>query len=82
MPRREFGQGRFRVDDLGVDFLAGKTADRWREAIDQINLGKMPRVKQCLIPRTRSPSSQWVNQELRNAEKRAQSTGGRTPMRG
>src|SRR5262245_51182995 len=33
----------FRVDDLGTDFLAGKTADRWREAIDQINLGKMPK---------------------------------------
>src|SRR5262249_36245576 len=31
----------FRVDDLGVDFLAGKTADRWRELVDQINLGKM-----------------------------------------
>ena len=35
----------FRVDDLGTDFLAGQTADRWREAIDQINLGKMPKSK-------------------------------------
>ena len=29
----------FRVDELGTDFLAGETADRWRDAIDQINLG-------------------------------------------
>lgn len=71
----------FRVDDLGIDFLAGKTADRWREAIDQINLGKMPKGENKPDPKEAFAVVQWVNQELRNAEKRAQSTGGRTPMR-
>jgi hypothetical protein len=71
----------FRVDDLGTDFLAGKTADRWREAIDQINLGKMPKKKTKPDPKDAFGVVEWVNQELRNAEKRAQSTGGRAPMR-
>ena len=71
----------FRVDDLGTDFLAGKTADRWREAIDQINLGKMPKKKTKPDPKEAFAVVEWVNQELRNAEKRAQSTGGRVPMR-
>lgn len=71
----------FRVDDLGTDFLAGKTADRWREAIDQINLGKMPKAKTKPDPQEAFAVVEWVNQELRNAEKRAQTTAGRAPMR-
>ena len=71
----------FRVDDLGTDFLAGKTADRWREAIDQVNLGKMPKQKTKPDPKEAFAVVEWVNRELRNAEKRAQSTGGRSPMR-
>lgn len=70
----------FQVDTLGTDFLAGKTADHWREAIDQINLGKMPK-KGRPDPKEAFAVVEWVNQELRNAEKRAQSTGGRVPMR-
>jgi hypothetical protein len=72
----------FRVDSLGTDFLAGKTADHWREAIDKINLGKMPPKKQPRPdPKEAFAVVTWVNQELRNAEKRAQSRGGRVPMR-
>jgi hypothetical protein len=71
----------FRVDELGTDFLAGKTADRWREAIDQINLGKMPKNKAKPDPQEAFAVVEWVNQELRNAEKRAQSTAGRVLMR-
>jgi hypothetical protein len=71
----------FRVDDLGTDFLAGKTADRWREAIDQINLGKMPKTKTKPDAKDAFVIVEWVNQEIRNAERRAQSNGGRTPMR-
>jgi hypothetical protein len=71
----------FRVDDLGTDFLIGKTADRWREAIDQINLGKMPKTKTKPNPKDAFAVVEWVNQELRNAEKRAQGIAGRAPMR-
>ena len=67
----------FRVDDLGTDFLGGKTADRWREAIDQMNLGKMPKSKIKPDASEAFVIVEWVNQEIRNAERRAQSTGGR-----
>jgi hypothetical protein len=72
----------FRVDVLGTDFLADRTADHWREAIDKVSVGKMPPKKQ---PRPDPAEAfavvTWVNQELRNAEKRAQAAGGRVPMR-
>ena len=71
----------FQVDTLGTDFLEGKTANHWREAIDQINLGKMPKSSRKLNPKEAFAVVEWVNLELRNAEKRAQSTGGRIPMR-
>ena len=70
----------FIVEDLGTDFLEGKTGDHWREAVDQINLGKMPK-KGKVDPQEAFQIVEWVNQELRNAGKRAQSTGGRVPMR-
>ncbi len=56
-------------------------ADRWREAIDQINLGKMPKKKTRPDAREAFAVVEWVNQELRNAEKRAQTSGERLPMR-
>jgi hypothetical protein len=37
------GQGGFQVDTLDSDFLNGKTADHWCEAIDQINVAKIPK---------------------------------------
>ena len=78
----ESAKAGFQVDALGTDFLAGKTADHWREAIDKINLGKMPPKKEARPdPAEAFAVVEWVNQELRNAEKRAHSTGGRVPMR-
>lgn len=35
-------QAGLRIDELGTDFLAGRSADMWREVIDRINLGDMP----------------------------------------
>src|SRR5215469_10305024 len=32
----------FRIDTLGTDFLADKTADHWKEIYDKLGLGKMP----------------------------------------
>ncbi|MCE9530340.1 MAG: hypothetical protein K8T89_04285, partial [Planctomycetes bacterium] len=36
----------FRIDTLGTDFLAGKTADHWKEIYDNLGLGKMPPKKE------------------------------------
>lgn len=73
----------FRIDDLGPDFMAGKTASLWREATDRINLGKMPpaKVKVRPDPHEAYAITEWVNQEIRNAGKRALSMGGLVPMR-
>jgi hypothetical protein len=72
----------FVLEGLGIDFLAGKTANHWREAVDKINLGKMPPKEESRPdPKEAFAVTEWVNQELRNAEKRAQSAGGRVPMR-
>jgi hypothetical protein len=72
----------FNIERMGVDFLSGKTANHWREAVNKINLGKMPPEDEpAPDPHEALAIVEWVNQELRAAEKRAQSTGSRAPMR-
>src|SRR5262249_30033218 len=74
--------GGFRIDILGTDFLEGKTADHWKEIIDNISLGKMPPRKQPRPdPEKAFTVVKWVNQELLNAMERGQSTGGRVAVR-
>lgn len=67
-----------RLDDLGYDFLEGKTADVWKEVIDRINLGEMPPDDK---PRPDVRQSfavvEWVGQELKRAEREARMAGGR-----
>lgn len=72
----------FRIDTLGTDFLADKTADHWKEIYDNIGVGKMPPKKEARPdPREASVVMDWIIQELRAAEKRARSSAGRIPMR-
>lgn len=79
---KENAEAGYVIDSLGTDFLEGKTADYWREAIHKINLGKMPPEGEARPdPQLAFAVVEWVNQETRNAAKRAQSTGGRVPMR-
>lgn len=72
----------FRIDELGSDFLVGKTADQWKEVMDHVNLGEMPPEEE---PRPDPKESfavvQAIAAELRAAEKAARLKGGRTPMR-
>ena len=67
-----------RLDDLGYDFLEGKTADVWKEVIDHINLGTMPPEEK---PRPDAKQSfavvEWVGHELKRAEREARMAGGR-----
>lgn len=69
----------FRIDTLGTDFLAGKTADHWKEIYDNLGLGKMPPKKE-----ERPAASDvtvvmdWIDQEIRNAERLAKNSSGRT----
>src|SRR6516225_1825648 len=72
----------FRIDTLGTDFLAGKTADHWKEIYDNIGVGKMPPKKEARPdPRQVSVVMEWIIQELRAAEKLAKNSSGRIPMR-
>ncbi|MFM8471488.1 MAG: DUF1587 domain-containing protein, partial [Limisphaerales bacterium] len=72
----------FRIDELGTDFLSGKTADAWHEVINQINSGEMPPKKE---PRPDAKAAfavvEWVGANLKNAERQARMAGGRILMR-
>ncbi len=69
----------FRIDTLGTDFLVEKTADHWKEIYDKIGLGSMPPPKE---PRPAVSEARlvmdWIDQEIRNAERRAKNSSGRT----
>jgi hypothetical protein len=72
----------FRVDQLGTDFLSGRTADDWHEVINQINSGEMPPKDE---PRPDAKAAfavvEWVGTKLKEAEKLARMSGGRILMR-
>jgi len=71
-----------RLDDLGVEFLAGRTADRWREVVDRINLGDMPPAGEPRPdPAAAAAVAEWVGRQLQQAERAARTAGGRTVMR-
>lgn len=71
-----------RLDELGFDFLQGKTADVWKEVHDRVAVGEMP-------PDDSPPPSAeqskafltWVNARLQQAEREALSAAGRNLLR-
>ena len=69
----------FRIDTLGTDFLADKNADNWKEIYDNLGLGTMPPKKK---PRPTESDvkavTDWIDQEIRNAERLAKNSPGRT----
>ena len=69
----------FRIDILGTDFLAGKTADHWKEIYDNLGLGKMPPKKEDR-PATSDVTvvMDWIDREIRTAERLAKNSSGRT----
>ncbi len=72
----------FRIDQLGSDFQAGKTADTWKEVIDQINSGAMPpKSEPRPDPKQSFAAVEWVGRELKRAEREARIAGGRNLLR-
>lgn len=72
----------FRIDQLGSDFQAGKTADTWKEVIDQINSGAMPpKSEPRPDPKQSFAVMEWVGRELKRAEREARIAGGRNLLR-
>jgi hypothetical protein len=71
-----------RLDTLGTDFLAGKTADTWKEIYDRIGNRSMPPKKEPRPePAQATVVTDWIISELRHAEKRARGLSGRIPTR-
>jgi Protein of unknown function (DUF1592)/Protein of unknown function (DUF1588)/Protein of unknown function (DUF1585)/Protein of unknown function (DUF1587)/Protein of unknown function (DUF1595)/Planctomycete cytochrome C len=71
-----------RLDTLGTDFLSGKTGDVWKEVYDRIGNRSMPPKKEARPDAAEaSVVTDWIIQELRNAEKRAKAGSGRIPTR-
>jgi hypothetical protein len=77
----------FPIDSLGTDFLKDKTGDHWKEIYDRVLLGDkdgvMPPKKRKKRPDPQEVAvvTDWIEQERRNAEKRAKNLSGRIQMR-
>jgi hypothetical protein len=69
----------FRIDTLGTDFLADKAADHWKEIYDNLGVGKMP-PKDEDRPKASDVTlvMDWIDREIRHAERRAKNSSGRT----
>jgi hypothetical protein len=75
-------KGKFRIDTLPVDFSDSTAAAKWLEVVDNINLGEMPpedEPRPDAVPLT--AVAKWIAEELRHAQRSAQSTGGQVLMR-
>src|SRR3954465_3458499 len=69
----------FRIDTLGTDFLADKNADNWKEIYDNLGLGKMPPEKKPEPAQAEGKAvTDWIDQEIRNAERLAKNSPART----
>ena len=72
----------FRIDKLGADFSAAKSAEQWKEVIDRINAAEMPPEDK---PRPDAKQAAafvaWVNGRLHEVDIAAKKAGGRIPMR-
>lgn len=78
----ETQEGELRLDNLPADFIDRRSADRWGEVLDRINLGEMP-PQDSSQPTARELAVivDWLTREIAAARRRTQSTGGRVMLR-
>ena len=75
-------EGDLRIDRLDPDLLNGKDADFWYEVLNQLNEGEMPPAGELQLSRKELTSvTTWLEEELKKATTRRNSTGGRQLMR-
>lgn len=75
-------EGNLRLDTLKPDFADSKTAAKWIEVMDNLNLGEMPPDGEPQPPdELVSKVTDWVAGELRHAATLQKGTGGRVLMR-
>ncbi|QDU98395.1 DUF1592 domain-containing protein [Lignipirellula cremea] len=75
-------QGDLRLDTLLADFNTVRSAGQWIEVMDKLNLGEMPPQEE---PQPKieelTAVTRWIAAELRQAERRQRSAGGRVVLR-
>ena len=75
-------KGDLRLDTLDPDIVRGTSAERWHDALNNINLGEMPPEDEPqLSPGDRRKLVGWLTGELQKAAKARQNTGGQVVMR-
>lgn len=75
-------EGKLRLDTLALDLSQPEAARQWIEVMDQLNRGEMPPADR---PRPDAAVQQqvvkWIAVELRAAERKSRSSGGRVVLR-
>ena len=75
-------KGDLRLDTLDPDMVRGTSAERWHDALNNINLGEMPPEDEPqLSAGERRKLVGWLTGELQKAAKARQNTGGQVVMR-
>ena len=75
-------KGKLRLDALDLNFDRGQSAERWHDALDQLNLGEMPpEDAEPLTAAQRKTLTGWLTKRLQAAAAARRSTGGQGVMR-
>ena len=75
-------KGKIRLDQLDPDLVKGKSTETWHDALNMLNLGKMPPEDEPqLSPEERRKLVGWLTRELRRAADARRNTGGGVVMR-
>ena len=75
-------KGKIRLDQLDPDLVKGKSTETWHDALNMLNLGKMPPEDEPqLSPEERRTLVGWLTKELRRAADARRNTGGGVVMR-
>ena len=75
-------KGKIRLDQLDPDLVKGKSTETWHDALNMLNLGKMPPEDEPqLSPEERRMLVGWLTKELRRAADARRNTGGGVVMR-
>lgn len=75
-------KGKLRLDTLDLNFDRGQSAERWHDALDQLNQGDMPPEDEPQLTAVEQAAlTGWLTHRLKAAAEARRSTGGQGVMR-
>ena len=75
-------KGKLRLDTLDLNFDRGQSAERWHDALDQLNQGDMPPEDEPQLTAVEQAAlTGWLTHRLKAASEARRSTGGQGVMR-